>query len=287
MITKTADGLEIKGGQSIVFQGRVRANARNGVFIDSANVSDVKVHDSFITGNNIGNDPDGNGFYLASPSKNISLLNSTVSNFPKKTGAQRYGVKIAAPGATNLQIENNDLTDNSEGPLANESAGLYSVWGNRPDGINFLPDARIGKLTTHSCFSIASPANCGSASAGSVAVPGIRGTEIVKTTAVTAEANSSNVRLFAWPATRAEMQRNSGPGVRKRKGTWRELHDYSLSRKQKTARLFFLPDRQLGPDLQDAARFVFAACIQARNRKLDRVTSGKSGQQCKGNDLQI
>ena len=150
-ITASANGIEINGGKGYNFSGmRIRNNTKNGIYINSSNVSTVNISSSFITTNNSSNNADGHGIYINSSSSGISIIGNTIGNVLEASGHQKYGVKISAVNADQLRIENNDLGSNETGAFLNGNTGVYTSIGNLPsaNAVNSVLWGKLGIGTT-------------------------------------------------------------------------------------------------------------------------------------------
>ena len=131
VVSPGANGLRIAGGSSIMWEGRVRRNAGNGILITSNTSSYINIHDSSIYANNVANSTDGHGIYVAGNSTHIGIINTEISN-NLDYGFQRYGIKIARVHADQLRILNSDLSGNLTGPYFTANLGPAMVSGNMP-----------------------------------------------------------------------------------------------------------------------------------------------------------
>jgi hypothetical protein len=143
-------GLHISGGQKIGFTagGRIRGNSLNGVLIDSANVSDVLIADSFITNNNESNvnSGDAHGVYITAAASNVRIENNRIGNItePFGGGHQQWGIKLSA-SAPNFVQRNNDLTGNATGKFVTGSTvGYISSDGTVPVFVTTAATCTVG-----------------------------------------------------------------------------------------------------------------------------------------------
>ena len=75
VVTAGSHGVLVEGGQGIEFVGpRFRSNARNGLIINHVDVTNVRVIGGQITGNNVDNDADGHGVYIATACSDVSMV---------------------------------------------------------------------------------------------------------------------------------------------------------------------------------------------------------------------
>jgi hypothetical protein len=159
----SGNGIHISGGQKIswVADSTIRASSGNGILIDSANVGNVLISDSFITNNNTAALADAHGIYITAAASDVRIQNNRIGNFTEPFGGtgnnQLYGVKVTA-NAPNLSIENNDLNNNFTGPLSLTDSNInVSVLGNLPfgilnqtnGGILFLPSTNGAQFVNH------------------------------------------------------------------------------------------------------------------------------------------
>jgi len=133
VVSASANGLGIYGGTGIRWSGRLRSNANNGVYVNGANVAYLDIT-GFITGNNVANNADGHGVYIASASPGIRVHDCTAGNVIDTSGHQRYGVKVGAVAAAQFMLRDCQLTNNiSGGYLIQDTAG-FSARGNDSGG---------------------------------------------------------------------------------------------------------------------------------------------------------
>jgi hypothetical protein len=131
------NNLHISGGQKISWTsgGRIRGATLNGVLIDSANVSDVLIADTFITNNNQSGGADLHGIYITAAATNVRINNNRIGNITEPfsgTGSQKYGVKVAVGGVTGFNLTNNNLSNNVTGPYLSGNTASQVISNNIP-----------------------------------------------------------------------------------------------------------------------------------------------------------
>lgn len=117
-VTAGASGVEVNGGKQIYISGgtQIRANRANGVIVNSANAGEIHIDAADIVDNNLGNNADAQGLYVASSSPEVTIHNSRIGNV--NAGHQKYAIKIAAVAATGFRAGGNDLDGNESGQVA-------------------------------------------------------------------------------------------------------------------------------------------------------------------------
>lgn len=129
VVTPSANGLGIYGGTGIKWSGKIRSNANNGIYVNGTNAAYIDIT-GFITGNNVGNNADGQGIYVASGSRGIRVHDCTSGNVIETTGHQRYGVKVAAVAADQFMLRNCELGNNVTGGYLIQDTARFSALGN-------------------------------------------------------------------------------------------------------------------------------------------------------------
>lgn len=149
VMTSAAAGVHISGGRGIWINSgsKIRANAADGVLMDSTNVSNVHIDGNDIRGNNWNTSGRGNnsaysGVRVAANSSQISVQGNWFGNV-ESAGDQSYGVNIpSGVTVTGLNISGNLCNDNKIGclsPAAN-AAAYETVQNNNVLGPN-APDS--------------------------------------------------------------------------------------------------------------------------------------------------
>jgi len=133
VVTTTANGVGIYGGNGITFMGKARRNANDGVLINpSAACNYIKISSAWITANNVNANAAGHGINILTGCTNVSITDSHIGNELDSGGGQKYGINVAAVNADVLLIEHNHLENNVTGTLNNGNTGNTWVWGNTP-----------------------------------------------------------------------------------------------------------------------------------------------------------
>ena len=133
VVTAGSHGVLVEGGQGIEFVGpRFRSNAGNGLMVNHETVTNVRVVGGQITGNNVSNDADGHGVYIATACSDVSIVGARIGGVMDIAGNQRYGIKVATVAATGLVITGNNLGDNVTGTILNGNTADSVISDNSP-----------------------------------------------------------------------------------------------------------------------------------------------------------
>jgi hypothetical protein len=134
VVTSTAHGIHISGGHAIsISQTRVRANAANGILIDSANVADVQITGNEINGNNwTSSGPNGSydGIRVGSIAAARLIFSGNVfdNEIEGKNGHQLYGIAVET-GPTQVTVANNVCGTSVLGCISLATSNA-DAWGN-------------------------------------------------------------------------------------------------------------------------------------------------------------
>lgn len=146
--TAAANGVLINGGHGLEFQScRIRRNASNGIIIDDADVSHVKIMGCFIGDNNVndGSNPtnaDSHGVYITKAITDVTISDCTIGNEVIDSGGdQKYGIKVSAVALDEYLFTGNNLNGNTTGPISNGATGEGRVRDNLPvdDWVTYTP----------------------------------------------------------------------------------------------------------------------------------------------------
>lgn len=104
------------------FQGRICNNGGHGAVI-AASGSDVKIHDSTISGNSLGSSGTFHGIVVSANVSNFHLRNNICKPTAGLNNTQGWGILVNSGSSDDYDIINNDCTGNVTGAISDGGSG--------------------------------------------------------------------------------------------------------------------------------------------------------------------